>query len=283
MEKKNSLVSIIIATKNGQKYIKRAIESALNQTYKNIELIIIDGGSTDNTKEVVKPYLTDQRVYYIYKTDKNASEGLNNGIRASNGKYIAILDDDDFWCDEKKLEKQVQFLEGHPDYVLVSGGAIAIDKEGRECYRLLPPETDEEIKKLMLFDCVFPHGATIFRKEAWKVVGGYDEKINLSWDWELWLRLGGVGRFYNFQDYFLCYSQESQNKRKHLRRQSMEVNLELRKKYRNEYPNFWKAYLLGLGCYFCSFFPRQRWFTSMLIIPKIKNIFFHRQIYKKGE
>lgn len=283
MKKKNHLVSIIIATKNGQQYIKRAVESVLNQTYKSIELIIIDGGSTDNTKEVVNPYLADQRVRYIYKIDKNASEGLNNGIKAAKGKYIAILDDDDFWSDEKKLEKQVLFLEEHPDYILISGGAIAIDKDGRECYRLLPPETDEEIKKLMLFDCVFPHGATVFRKEAWKTVGGYDEKINLSWDWDLWLRMGKLGKFYNFQEYFLYYSQVSQNKRIHLRRQGQKVILELKKKYRSDYPGFWKAYLLGLGCYLASFFPRQKWFTSMLIIPKIKNIFFKRQIYKKGE
>lgn len=283
MVKKNPLVGVIIATKNGGLSIKKAIESVLTQSYKEIELIIIDGSSNDNVKQIVEPYFADQRVRYIYKADKNASEGLNNGIRASRGKYIAILDDDDFWSDVKKTEKQVWFLEEHPDYVLVSGGAIAIDKDGKECYRLLPPETDKEIKSLMLFDCVFPHGATIFRKEAWEKAGGYDENLNLSWDWGLWLEMGKLGKFYNFQEYFLYYSQVSQNKRMHLRRQGQKVILELKKKYRNDYPGFWKAYLLGLGCYFASFFPRQKWFTKMMIIPKIKNLFFKRQIYKKGE
>lgn len=275
------LVSIIITTKNRGRYIKKAIESVLNQNYKNIELIIIDGGSTDNTKEIVKPYLTDQRVCYIYKEDKNASEGLNNGIKASKGKYIAILDDDDFWCNERKIGKQVQFLENHQDYVLVSGGAIAMDEKSREYYRVLPPEVDEEIKKLMLFDCIFPHGATMFRRNIWEEVRGYNEEINFSWDWDLWLRLGKLGKFYNFQEYFLSYLIRKQSRTYYIRRQNTKTNLKLMWRYRNQYPNFWKAYLLGLSCYFCSFFPHQKWFSKILIIPKIKNMFFRRQIYKK--
>jgi len=283
MEKKDPLISIIITTKNREQYIKRAIDSVLNQTYQNIELVIMDGGSTDNTQKVIRPYLVDQRVNYVYKEDKNASQGLNNGIKISKGKYIAILDDDDFWCDEEKLAKQVQFLESHSDHVLVSGGSIAIDGEGKECYRVLPPETDEEIKKLMLVDCVFPHGATVFRKDAWKKAGGYNEKMNLSWDWELWLRMGTLGKFYNFREYFLYYLRGEQNVRTALRHQGEKINFELRIKYRKKYPNFWKAFLVGLGCYFCTFCPRSKWVSSKLIIPKIKNIFFRQQIYKKGK
>ena len=101
------LVSVIIPTYNRSHYIKRAIESAVRQSYKNIELIIMDGGLTDNTKEVVECYLINKRVRYIYKVDKDTAEGLNNGIRISKGKYIARLDDDDFWCNSEKLEKQV--------------------------------------------------------------------------------------------------------------------------------------------------------------------------------
>jgi len=279
------LVSIVIATFNREKYIKRAIESILNQTYKNIEVIIVDGGSTDNTKEVIQPYLSDQRFRYLYKKDKSPAEGRNNGIKISRGKYIAILDSDDFWCDEQKLEKQVKFLEEHPDYVLVGGGAIAIDEKGKERYRVLPPERDEEIRKVILFDCVFPHGTVVFKKSDWELAGHYDlrSELGFSEDWNLWLKLGELGKFYNFQEYFLYYTQTKQGRTQYLRRQSARFNLELRMKYRNKYPNFWKAYLLGLGCYFASLFPHQEWFSKMLVIPKIKNLFFKRSIYKKGE
>jgi len=275
------LVSIVTPTKNRGKYIKRAIESVLNQTFKNIELIIVDGGSTDNTKEVVKSYLTDPRIRYIYKEDRHATEGLNNGIEISEGKYISILDSDDFWCNSRKLEKQVQFLEDHPDYVLIGGGAIAIDEDGKELYRVLPPERDEEIRKVMLFDCVFQHGTIMFRKDVLEKVGGYDEKMTFSWDWDLWLRMGKFGKFYNFQEYFLYYLIRRETKTKYIRQQNAKFSLKLKWKYRNGYPNFWKAYLLGLGCYIASLFPHQEWFSKLLIIPKIKNLFFRRQIYKK--
>jgi len=277
------LVSIIIATYNKEKYIKRAIESALDQSYKNTEIIIADGGSTDNTKVVVEPYLKDGRVRYIYKKDKSPAEGRNNGIEISRGKYMAVLDSDDFWCDSQKLEKQIKFLEEHPNYALVGGGAIAADEDNKECYRLLPPETDEEIRKVMLFDCVFPHGTVVFKKDDWELAGQYDTRSELGFseDWNLWLKLGEFGKFYNFQEYFLYYTQTKQGRTQYLRRQSARFNLELRMKYRDKYPNFWKAYLLGLSLYFASFFPHQKWFSKMFVIPKIKNLFFRRQIYKK--
>jgi glycosyltransferase involved in cell wall biosynthesis len=275
----NPKVSVIIATYNRSHLISRAIQSILNQTYKNIEVIIADGGSTDNTKEVIRPYLQDQRVRYLYKKDKGPAEGRNNGIEISKGKYIAILDSDDFWCDSKKLEKQVRFLEEHPDYVLVGGGAIVLDEKGRECFRILPPETNEKIRKLMLFYCLFPHGTVVFRKRICKLVGGYS---GFPEDWELWLQFGKFGRFYNFQEYFLCYLRGKQNRTQYIdRQQCIRLCFGLRKRYRNVYPNFWKAYLFGLASYFYSFFPFQKWFHR--VMPKLKNMFFHHQIYQKTQ
>lgn len=280
MEKKNSLVSIIITTKNGARYINKAIESVLNQTYKNIEVIIIDGGSTDNTKEVIRPYFIDPRVQYIYREDRHRAEGLNNGIKESRGKYIAILDDDDFWCDQRKLEQQVKFLETHPDYVLTSGGMIAIDDDGRELNRRLPPEKDEEIKKTILFDCLLPHSNVIFRKKAWEVIGGYNPNLGYaSEDWDLWLRMGKLGKFYSFHKYFSYILWSKESRTMWYKGKNLKANLGLRKKYRNDYPNFWKAYLLGWIYYFYSFFPFKR--MVRLISLKLKNIYFRQQIYKK--
>jgi len=278
----NPKVSVIIATYNRSHLISRAIQSILNQTYKNIEVIIADGGSTDNTKEVIKPYLQDQRVRYLYKKDKGFTEGRNNGIEISKGKYIAILDDDDFWFDAQKLEKQIKFLEEHPDYVLVGGGAIVVDEKGKECFRILPPETDKEIRKLMLFDCLFPDSTAVFKRDIWCRTGGYSEKLNLAPDWELWLQFGKFGKFYNFQEYFLYYLQGKQNRTQYIdRRQRIKFNLRLKRKYRNLYPNFWKAYLFGLASYFYSFFPFQKWFHP--VMPKLKNMLFHHQIYQKTQ
>ena len=106
----NELVSIITPSYNTGQYITKTIESVLNQTYKNWEMIIVDDCSTDNTDEVVSPYLVDNRIKYI-KKDKNsgASVSRNIALREAKGKWIAFLDSDDLWLPEK-LEKQIAFM-----------------------------------------------------------------------------------------------------------------------------------------------------------------------------
>ena len=283
------LVSVIIATYNREKYIGQAIKSVLNQTYKNREVIIVDDSSTSKTQDIVSEIdQRDTRIVHIKNKNRiGFVKSLNKGIRMAEGKYIARLDDDDFWCDPQKLEKQVRFLEEHPDYVLVGGGAIVLDEEGKECFRVLLPETDEEIRRLMLFDCLFPHSTVVFRRDIWKIVGGYNGRegikgVGSSEDWDLWLRFGEFGKFYNFQEYFLYYLQGKQNDRpRYIIQQNFRFNLKLRKKYRNLYPNFWKAYLFGLASYFYSFFPFQKWLRP--VMPKLKNMFLHYQIYQKTQ
>jgi len=272
---KQPLVSIIISTLNREEYIKRAIESALGQTYKNIEIIIMDGGSTDRTKEVILPYLADLRVQYIYKKDKTPAEGRNNGIRISKGKYIAILDSDDAWCNQKKLEKQVKFLEEHPEYIVTGGGLITINEANQETSRRLNPESDEEIKKNMLFDCLFSHSTVVYRKNAWEKVGGYNEDPDVSEDWDLWLRMGKLGKFYNFPEYFVCLLSGEQNRSIYIDRQILKANIKLRKKYRDDYPNSLKAILLSEIRYFYSLLPLSfRRFLSPLA-SRIRKIIFN--------
>lgn len=107
----SGLVSIITPSYNTSKYIGKTIESVLKQTYENWEMIIVDDCSTDDTDEVVKPYLSDKRIKYI-KNDKNSGAAIsrNCALREAGGKWIAFLDSDDLW-DPKKLEKQIEFME----------------------------------------------------------------------------------------------------------------------------------------------------------------------------
>lgn len=84
-------------TYNRSAFIKKAIQSVINQTYSNWELIIIDDGSTDNTKEVIKPYLNDQRIIYMYQQNQERSAARNNGVKVANGEYICFLDSDDYY------------------------------------------------------------------------------------------------------------------------------------------------------------------------------------------
>lgn len=276
---KKPLVSIITPTYNRAKYIKRAIQSALVQTYQNIEIIIIDDGSIDDTKEVIKSYVADKRIHYLYQENQGVSKARNKAIKIAKGKYIALLDSDDFWQNPKKLEKQVKFLEEHPNYVLTSGGMIRIDEAGKEIFKFFNPETDEEIRKGMLFSCIISPSAAVFSRKAWELVGGFDENcFDLSEDWDLWLKLGRLGKFYNFQEYFLYYLQGEQNRSNFNRRSNLKYNIGLIKKYRNDYPGYQKALFLQWAYYFYSFLPLRE--KLLPVFSKIKRIIFGKPAYQ---
>ncbi len=253
------LVSVILPTYNRAGYIKKSIESVIEQTYRNFELIIIDDESTDNTPEIIAQYKKkDPRIKIITnQTNLGFVKSLNKAIRQARGIYIARLDDDDFWCDIHKLEKQIKFLENNPDYVLVGGGIIKIDEDGKEIVRILLPEKDEAIRQIMLLSDPFAHVSVVFRKESWESVDGYDEEFDYSQDWDLWMKLGKLGKLYNFQEYFVFSIQGEQNRCNENFRHHLMLNIKIRKKYQKDFPNFWKAYLIGWGSYAFSFFSFQ--------------------------
>ncbi len=116
-------VSVILPTYNRAKYISRAIDSVLAQTYKDWELIIIDDGSTDNTKEVVEPYLKDKRIKYVWKENGGVSSARNKGLDMATGEFVAFLDSDDFYMPEK-LEKSLEVFDRYPDVILVAHNVV---------------------------------------------------------------------------------------------------------------------------------------------------------------
>lgn len=276
----NPFVSIIISTYNREKYIKKALESALGQTYQNFEIIVVDDSEGDETKKITE-LLNRKEIRYVKNKNKlGFVKSLNKGIEIAGGEYIARIDDDDIWCDAKKLEKQVKFLEENQSYVLIGGGATLVDEEGKELRRFLPPEKDEKIRELMLRDCLFIHSTVVFRKNIWESVHKYDEKLNSAEDWDLWLKFGNLGKFYNFQEYFVYFLQAEQGKTQYIRWQNMLTHLELMRKYRSQYPNFYRAFLVGLISCLYSFFPRPKWFRFK-VLSRLKNILLGYRIYPK--
>ena len=114
-ENMDPLISIIMPTYNRAKYIEKALDSIKRQTFKDYEIIVVDDGSTDNTKEIVEQY---EEIRYIYQDHGGISKARNTAIRAAKGKWIATLDSDDLWKKDK-LQKQVDYLEAHPDCRIV--------------------------------------------------------------------------------------------------------------------------------------------------------------------
>ncbi|MDP3882997.1 MAG: glycosyltransferase [Candidatus Staskawiczbacteria bacterium] len=253
------LVSVIIATHGERgKYLRKAIGSVLSQTYNNIEIIIVDDGSTDDTRKIVKPYLVfkNPKVCYIRQEKTKSPSGTrNNGIKISNGKYIAILDSDDCWPDSQKIEKQVAFLENNPEYVLAGGGVIRTDKAGLETRRFFLPEKDKDIRSLIILVNPFAHSAVLFRKSSWQEAGGYDKNFDFFEDWDLWLKFGKIGKFYNFQEYFTFYLEGGESQTDYNLRRGFKLSIKLRKKYRDCYPGKWKTFFLNTGYYVFVLFP----------------------------
>ena len=265
-----SLVSVILPTYKRGEGLKKAIESVLSQNYKNLELIVIDDTPDDSISDIVSE-IKDSRIIYIKNKERlGFVKSLNEGVALGKGKYIARIDSDDFWCDSKKLEKQVNFLEKHPDYVLCGGGIVIVNEKGKEITRFLYPEKNNKIREIMLFwsQGQFAHSAITFRRDTYQSVGGYDERLNFCEDWDLWLRMGRIGKLYNFQDYFIYYFRGVDNRSNW--KQNFKISLKLKRKYRNNYPHFYKSVLFDWIYYFYNFLSLQRVFHP--ISPKLKKI-----------
>lgn len=274
---KSSLVSIILATYNRSKYISKAIESVLNQSYRDFELVIIDDASTDKTSEVLNSY-NDSRIKIISnKNNLGFVKSLNKGIKYAKGKYIARIDDDDFWPDSSKLKKQVGFLEDNPEYALVGCGIIRVDSQGKEIKRYLLPEKDEDIREIMLITSPFVHMGTVFRKKAWDLVGGYDEKLHFSQDSDLWAKLGKVGKLYNIPEHLTCASDWKENRTNKRIHYHLLLKQRIRLRHRKDYPHFFKAYLIGWGAYLFSFLPFQR--NLKPLYSKLRHFFLGEQSF----
>lgn len=178
------LVSIIMPSYNTAKYIAESIQSVLDQTYKNWELIIVDNFSTDNTDEIVRPFLVDERIHYLKnELNSGAAVSRNRALREAKGRWIAFLDSDDLWMPEK-LEKQISFMETN-DYSFSYTEYEEIDVNGNKTgvYVTGP----KKITKAGMFNYCWPGCLTVmYDKEVIGLIQIVDIKKNN--DYAMWLK-----------------------------------------------------------------------------------------------
>jgi glycosyltransferase involved in cell wall biosynthesis len=194
---KKPVVSVIIPTYNRAHYISEAIQSVLGQSYQEFEIIVIDDGSTDNTREVMDS-LKDPRLKYFFQENQGVCVARNNGINVSNGEYIYFLDSDDILL-ENALEKQVQVLDRHPDVALSHGRAYPMDERGhvfdlnKNKPKNIRPGVYQGIKEIsnfLRYGNYFNPTLTIVRRSSIIDVGLFDPAFSSgSEDFELWVRL----------------------------------------------------------------------------------------------
>jgi len=177
------MISIIIPTFNRGHIVTRAIDSALSQTHDDFEIIVVDDGSTDNTREVLAPY--KDRIRYLYQENKGVARARNKGIQEANGEYIAFLDSDDYWLPDK-LELQMKYFKAHPDVDLVYGRHWK-ELDGRK--KKLRPKGKKLAHGNIYNDVIFSSylwmGTVVVRKNCLFKVGLFNDRL----DKDIFLRL----------------------------------------------------------------------------------------------
>jgi len=210
------LISIIMPTYNSAQTIGASIVSATTQSYENIELIIIDDGSTDQTSEICNNYAkADARIRYIVQDNSGVSAARNTGIKMANGKFIAFLDSDDLWTQDK-IELQMAAAAIRPDAVIVTGlRRFSGDGPDRELLsETMPPAFNGQQEYMRTILNLNNHemavfGTALVKKEHLEIVGFFDESLTTAEDWDLWLRLALRFPFVNIDQPLRLYRKYS--------------------------------------------------------------------------
>jgi len=192
-------VSIIIPTYNRERYIGDAIDCVLSQTYNNIELIIVDDGSTDKTKSIVFSYKKKHKdIKYIFQKNQGVAAARNNGMKRAKGELIAFLDSDDLWLTDK-LQIQVEFLKSHKkiDFLFTDMLESQDDRitslswlKQMPYYNRLKAQKDKviDIVEFLYHKNCVPTSSVIIRKKILKTTGYFNETLRISEDREFWIR-----------------------------------------------------------------------------------------------
>lgn len=200
-------VSIVLPVFNAGKYLKDCLESLLNQTYKNYELIIVDDHSTDNSYEILKEYKGKNKKIRIFRNNKNkgVSETAKKAISLAKGDYIARMDADDIAI-LNRLEKQIRYLENHPETVALGGQCITIDSKNNVIGEKVFPTTFNEIYKYIFrFIPVQQPTLMIAKNRLPKNFVYYTDGMNTAEEVELLFKLFKHGRVENLDETLLLY------------------------------------------------------------------------------
>jgi glycosyltransferase involved in cell wall biosynthesis len=186
----DELVSIITPSYNQGKYLTETMRSVLEQDYPRIEYIVIDGGSTDNTLEVIKSF-EKRLAYWVSEKDKGQTDAINKGFNRAKGQILAYINSDDTY-NTGAVSAAVNYLNEHPDVGVVYSDLNFIDEKSNVIGKFPAAQTD--LKKLRRGYVHVPQPATFFRAEYWKQVGPLDPSFYFAMDYDLWVRLAGLTR-----------------------------------------------------------------------------------------
>jgi len=264
------LLSVVMPVYNAEKYLAEAIESVLNQKFKDFEFIIINDGSIDKSSEIVKKYAKKDKRIKILNNEKNMgiAETRNRGVREARGKYLAAHDSDDI-SEPERFRIQVDYLEKHPEVGIVGGNiALFYDKNNPFSVREYP-EKDSELREMIFFACPIAQPVSMVRTEVFSKVGVYDGRYPPTEDLDLWFRIGEKYKFGSIPKVLLKYRESLTSATSSKTRLMEKLTLEIRFKNWNN-----KAYHFGLKAFLYNFFH----LISLFIIPSKFKLWLFKKI-----
>lgn len=203
-EREGPRVTVLLPVYNGEGHLRESLESILSQTFEDFELLVIDDGSTDRSASILAS-CEDPRLRVVRnRTNIGLPRTLNRGIGLARGEFIARQDADDI-SDVRRLEKQVAFLDAHPEISLVGSAFAEIDSYGVVGEKVVLPTAPDEIRWDLFFYCTFIHSAVTIKRQVLRSVGGYDDAYAYAQDYELWTRLSKTEEMANLESCLVWY------------------------------------------------------------------------------
>ena len=198
------MLSVVIANFNNEKYVTECLDSVIEQTYKDLEIVICDDGSTDGSSKIINEY--KKRYPKIVKTifnsvNRGAARAIHKAVMRAEGEYITTLDSDDYYCHGKKLEKEMKLIQEYKkkeEDIIPFSDIIIVDKEGKEIGPQWPEEKIWEgnlLEGIISRSCMIPRDF-IVKRSVYFDVGGYDFHFPIYEDWDLKIRLAINNKFY---------------------------------------------------------------------------------------
>ena len=245
-------VSILMLTYNRPQMIGRAISSIRAQSFTDWELIIVQDGSLPDTGRILQQWIErEPRIRYFPRgTVGSIAEASNFGLDQARGEYVAILDDDDYWSRPDKLQRQIDFLDRHPEHVACGAGYIIVDENESPIAEYLKPGPDDAIRARALLANPIVNSTSLFRRVVNGAPVRYDTSIRQFADWDFWLTMGAMGKLYNFPEHMAHYALWDGGSSFRNQRGNARAAIRIVCKHRRAYRRFSLALLLA-GLYFC--------------------------------
>lgn len=202
-------ISIVTPVFNGEKFIEESIKKLQSQSYENVEHIVIDGGSTDRTIEILDKY----KIKYISEKDNGQSDAINKGFRLATGDVVTWLGVDDYYTDKDVLEKVAKYFENPELRILEGRCKVVYLGENRELLVPNPEVTKENLIRWWNENSIPPQPSIFFKKDLLDRYGLLDESLHFCMDHDLWLRFLSNGeKFVQVEDLFSIYQIHSESK-----------------------------------------------------------------------